>query len=244
MMGAIAAACVAAAPARVSIPAGEHRPFYLARGPDGGMPAAEKVPAFALDVRAVTAAEFAEFVRRNPTWRRSRVPRVFADPQYLASWGDDVTIAAGTAASPVTEVSWFAANAYCRWRGGRLPTVAQWERAAAEEGAAAAATDAQILSWYGRPAPAVLPAAAEATPNRWGVRGLHGVVWEWVLDFNDALVGGDGREGQPGEGALFCGSGAAGAADPGDYVGFMRNAFRSSLKASYTVKNLGFRCAR
>ncbi len=243
MTGALAAVLLAAAPAQVSIPAGEHRPFY-ARGLDGGLPAAEPVPAFALDVRAVTAAEFAQFVRANPTWRRSRVPRVFADRQYLAGWVDDLTFAPGTGSAPVTEVSWFAANAFCRWRGGRLPTVAQWERAAAEEGEAARATERRILEWYGRPAPAVLPAAGSGEPNRFGVRGLHGLIWEWVLDFNEGMVAADGREGPPGEGALFCGAGAAGAADPGDYVGFMRNAFRSSLKASYTVKNLGFRCAR
>jgi sulfatase modifying factor 1 len=43
---------------------------------------------------------------------------------------------------------------------------------------------------------------------------------------------------------LFCGSGALGASSFDDYAAFMRYAFRSSLKAHYTVPNLGFRCAQ
>ena len=39
-------------------------------------------------------------------------------------------------------------------------------------------------------------------------------------------------------------SGAAGARDFTDYPAFMRTAVRSSLKANYTVPNVGFRCAR
>jgi formylglycine-generating enzyme required for sulfatase activity len=42
----------------------------------------------------------------------------------------------------------------------------------------------------------------------------------------------------------FCGAGAATAADATDYATFMRYAFRSSLRASYTVRNLGFRCSQ
>jgi formylglycine-generating enzyme required for sulfatase activity len=43
---------------------------------------------------------------------------------------------------------------------------------------------------------------------------------------------------------LFCGSGSVSAKDREDYAAFMRLGFRSSLGASYTVPNLGFRCAK
>ena len=42
---------------------------------------------------------------------------------------------------------------------------------------------------------------------------------------------------------LFCGAGAVGARNTADYPAFMRAGYRSSLRASYTVPNLGFRCA-
>ena len=70
---------------------------------------------------------------------------------------------------------------------------------------------------------------------------LTGLVWEWTLDFNDTMVG---EEGRGGDSALFCGSAGARAIDAADSATFMRYAFRSSLKASYATKNLGFRCAK
>jgi formylglycine-generating enzyme required for sulfatase activity len=73
---------------------------------------------------------------------------------------------------------------------------------------------------------------------------MHGVVWEWVADFSTAMVTGDARGDTGLDRQLFCGSGAQGAKDIQDFASFMRYAFRSSLKASYTVPNLGFRCAK
>ena len=64
-----------------------------------------------------------------------------------------------------------------------------------------------------------------------------------VEDFNTALVTGESRGDTGLERRLFCGAGSIGSADSKDYASFMRFAFRSSLKAAYTTKNLGFRCA-
>ena len=66
---------------------------------------------------------------------------------------------------------------------------------------------------------------------------------EWVEDFNSALVTGESRGDTALERSMYCGSGALGAANPSDYAGFMRQAFRSGLHAQYTIRNLGFRCA-
>lgn len=203
---------------------------------------------FRLDVAPVTNSRFLAFVEANPQWRRSRVKPLFADSGYLSHWESDLVLGSGTMAeAPVTRVSWFAARAYCRDQGKRLATVAEWERAAA-----AGKDDplawrkpghtARILQWYGRPT-GRLSAVMQKEPNFWGLHDMHGLVWEWTADFNSVLVGGDSRGGGDLDRNLFCGSAASGAVDPADYASFMRYAFRSSLKAGYTVSNLGFRCA-
>ena len=99
---------------------------------------------------------------------------------------------------------------------------------------------ATILAWYAEPTPAVLPDVGGGTPNAWGVRDLHGLVWEWIEDFSAALVSGNDRGDSR---DMFCGGGSSRASDPTAYAAFMRMAYRSALRASYTTPNLGFRCA-
>jgi formylglycine-generating enzyme required for sulfatase activity len=100
-------------------------------------------------------------------------------------------------------------------------------------------TQEQILGWYAELAPDVLPDVGRRK-NAWGVRDLHGLVWEWIEDFNAALVTADSRS--PGK-DMFCGGAAAKSQDPTAYATFMRLAFRSSLEARFTTAMLGFRCA-
>ena len=230
----------------VLIPAGTYEPVYRS----GQEPGAVSVAAFFLDVRPVTNAEFLEFVRANPSWRRSRVSPIFAEGGYLGDWAGDVQLGARAPAdSPVVRVSWFAARAYARWAGKRLPTAAEWERAASvgfttPDGASEPAYRDAVLAWFSAPTPAPLPAAGSGRANLFGVRDLSDLVWEWVEDFNTALVSGDSRGDTGLDPGLFCGAGAASAREFRDYPAFMRAGFRSSLRASYVVPNLGFRCAR
>lgn len=208
------------------------------------------VSAFWLDRLPVTNAEFLAFVRTSPRWRRNSVTRLFADASYLSHWAGPVTLGPGAAPDqPVVQVSWFAAKAYCSAQGKRLATENEWELAAAASATRADGQDEpgfreQILSWYSRPTPTVLAKVGQGPANFWGARDMHGLVWEWVLDFSNTLVAGDSREdGDPNK-ANFCGAGALAADAKGDYASFMRIAFRSSLQASYTTANLGFRCAK
>ena len=229
----------------VVIPAGVYVP--LLRGAKEASQVA--VAAFLLDVQPVTNADFLAFVTANPKWRRSSVSKVFADSSYLENWAGDLE--PGPKApllAPVVRVSWFAARAFARAAGKRLPTIAEWEHAAAAgytgpDGRKDEQLNRDLYAWLARPVPAVLAHAAGAKPNYYGVRGLHGYVWEWVDDFNTAMVTGESRGDTGLERDLFCGAGSIGAKDTGDYAAFMRQALRSSLKGNNTTTSLGFRCA-
>ena len=233
-----------AEPGMAVIPAMIYRPLFRGEKDAKEMP----VAAFQLDVRPVTNGEFLAFVRGHPHWQRSRVPRLFADNGYLAHWAGDADLGNARAEQPVTNVSWFAAKAFAAAQGKRLPTTAEWEVAAAAgftlgDGKKDAAFQQAIAHWYASPSPLVVPDAGGGHENIFGVRDLHGLVWEWTSDFNSAMVTGDARGDTGLERQLFCGAGSLGASDRENYPAFMRFGFRSSLRAGYTVHNLGFRCA-
>lgn len=204
---------------------------------------------YLLDTRPVTNARFLEFVRANPAWQRSRVVRLYADAEYLSHWSGDAELGPqALPEQPVTRVSWFAARAFCRSVGRRLPTEGEWEYVARASDTRPdqprdPATMARITAWYGRPGTAALGVVGAGRPNYWGIHDMHGLIWEWVEDFNSALVVTDSRDSTGPGASRFCGAASLGARDTGDYVAFMRYAFRQSLRGAYTVHNLGFRCA-
>lgn len=204
---------------------------------------------FYMDVYPVTNQAFLEFVITNPKWKKSQVKKLFADGNYLVSWKSDTAL--GTSQSqkaPATNISWFAANDYCSSQGKRLPTIDEWEYAAmANEDIADARYlenyNEYILSWYEKPK-TFNNEIGSSFKNYWGVWDLHGLVWEWTSDFNSVLISGESRKDVDNDSNLFCGSAAIGATDLMNYAAFMRYAIRGSLKASFTMKNLGFRCVK
>jgi predicted outer membrane repeat protein len=90
------------------------------------------VDSYAIDRTEVTNAEFADFlnavgnqVEGGVTWLDA------ADPDVrLRYQGGRWQIDRDYENHPVSEVTWYGARAYCHWRGARLPTEAEWERAA------------------------------------------------------------------------------------------------------------------
>jgi sulfatase modifying factor 1 len=227
------------------IPAGIHTPLFVMPGESNAVP----VPGFLLDRLPVTNGDFLEFVRAHPRWQRSRVSRLFASEEYLRHWAGDVELGEAQTNQPVVWVSWFAAKAYAAWRSKRLPTVAEWEYVASasptqKDGRTDAIFQGTLRHWYSTPSPERLPVVGLGKANVHGVQDLHGLVWEWTSDFNSALVTGDARGDTGIDRQLFCGAGSAGARDTSNFPAFMRYGFRSSLKAAYTVHNLGFRCAK
>ena len=249
-LAALAALAFIAAPAgaatptvRAPVPGGT---FETILPPAPGVTSATVKP-FELDRLPVTNEQFARFVATHPQWRRDRVARVFADQGYLLQWSSPATPAIASARQPVTRVSWFAAKAYCEAQGARLPTWHEWElvSAAGDKVADARADPAwrqQILDWYARPASAPLPDVGGA-PNYYGVRDIHGLIWEWVLDLGSMMVSADNREQGDPDAKRFCGSGALSLEQKDNYAMLMRIATLSSMQASYTSSTMGFRCA-
>jgi len=167
----------------VSIPEGE---FLM--GADGTEALEDEKPQhrvwldrFEIDLHEVTTRQYAAFLsqeKRSPPWQWESVD--------LAVHRD----------RPVIGVSWSDAEAYCRWRGRRLPTEAEWEKAAR-------GTDGRLYPW-GNAAPTqaranfalgarfsysqvLMPVLSyEAGVSPYGLHQMAGNVWEWVADWYEA----------------------------------------------------------
>ncbi|WP_416370322.1 formylglycine-generating enzyme family protein [Tenacibaculum ovolyticum] len=204
---------------------------------------------FLMDVYPVTNQEFLQFVKENPKWRKSAVKKIFADASYLRNWESDTVLGKKQSIkAPITSISWFAANAYCECQGKRLPTIDEWEYVGMANKKMPDARQLKkynefILGWYEKPK-TFNNDIGSTFKNYWNVYDLHGLVWEWTSDFNSVLVSGESRKDVDNDSNLFCGSAAINATDLMNYAAFMRYAIRGSLKAKYTMKNLGFRCVK
>lgn len=222
---------------------GEYIPLY---GSADRKPIA--VESFHMDIYPVTNEQFLKFLRENPAYARSAIKRVFADASYLSYWKGDWDYGDAKPNSPVTNVSWYVAKKYCECQGKRLPTMDEWEYAAMADGQTKDARTKEsynqhILSWYETPR-TFDKVVGSTFKNYWGIYDMHGLVWEWTADFNSVFLSGESRKDKGNDGNLFCGSASVNASDLMDYAAFMRYAFRGSMKAQFSTRNLGFRCAK
>jgi formylglycine-generating enzyme required for sulfatase activity len=150
--------------------------------------------AFTLARCTVTNAQWRTFVEANPEWQRKHIPSEYHNGHYLDHWVGD-TYPEGTADLPVIYVSWLAAEAYCAWVGGRLPTEAEWEKAAQggptatrypwgdDTSPAQAHYDAGSTRMDAAEALRSLKPVASYAPNGYGLYQMSGNVWEWCADW-------------------------------------------------------------
>ena len=167
----------------VEIPAGE-----FAMGLDG-MQALEDerpkhqiwLPAFLIDLHEVTVGQYASFLTAT---------------NHLAPWEWDKVNLSQHSNRPVIGVDWPDADAYCQWKGKRLPTEAEWEKSAR-------GTDGRLYPW-GNQSPTkdlanfalgarfsysqvLMPALSyERGKSPYGLYQMAGNVWEWVQDWYGA----------------------------------------------------------
>jgi len=215
----------------VRIPGGE---FQMGSAEGEGEPAehpqhAVRVKGFLMDKTEVTWGQYQRFV----TQTSQPLPK-------SPIWGMPETF-------PVSSITWDEARAFCAWAGGRLPTEAEWERAARGD-------DTRQYPWGNtfdpwrcntRDGGPHAPTPAAAYPDcvsPYGILDLAGSVWEWCQDWYDANYY---RQSPPIDPpgplsgtAKVCrgGSWESGAAD-------LRCARRSSAPLRETSRHTGFRVA-
>ncbi len=152
---------------------------------------------------------------------------------------------------PVAEISWDEATAFCRWKGKRLPTESEWEKAAR-------GTDGREFPWGDNWDVArlstgendsssdegLMPLGSfEFSKSPYGAYDMAGNVWEWVEDDYRAYPGSDFQSPDFNQGKKVIRGGGGGVGHYALSV-FFRAAARQAADRNATSADVGFRCAK
>ncbi|HKI82428.1 MAG TPA: formylglycine-generating enzyme family protein [Pseudodesulfovibrio sp.] len=169
----------------IMIPAGKFIMGTDQRLPDEGPQHSVTLKAYWIDKYEVTNAQYKKFI--DATGRRS--PDHFRNRTYPE----------GKADHPVTFVTWYDAHDYCGWAGKRLPTDAEWEKAArgthgqmfpwGDEFGLDKANTPQRWAKLGQKGDTTPVGAFEGGKSPYGLYDMSGNVWEWTSSWYVAYPG-------------------------------------------------------
>jgi len=199
---------------------------------------------FHLDRLPVTNRQFERFLTAT-----GYQPDDEQSHRFLAHWPKG-RLPKGLEAHPVVYVSWTDARAYATWAGLRLPSEAEWEKAAR-------GLDGRRFPWgkekptaqhasFDRQHDATRPVGSwPAGASPFGVEDLAGNIWEWCEDVDDPAFYRQGPDNNPRNtvGAERATSVVRGGAWMFD-ARSLRTSARSSFPPTWRLEMIGFRCAR
>ncbi len=211
------------------IPAGE----FQMGAPDGEGESGEnprhkvRIDAYYIDKYEVTAGQYEKFAKTTGRAARERG-------------------SLNTDRQPAVNVNWYDAAAYCKWAGGRLPTEAEWEKAARGKTNTKynfGVTERMIdkYAWYDGNSNNQPHPVGQKKPNQYGLYDMHGNVWEWVADWYDESYYKKSPKNNPkgpDSGLLRGLRGGSWSNFPAD----LRAALRSRDNPGSRSLNYGFRC--
>jgi len=209
---------------------GSRKPWFANESPERKL----SLKAFYIDKTEVSMDAYGKFVsatnRKPPAnWTGGAVP-------------------GGKGKYPVTNVSWFDATAYCKWKGGRLPGEREWEKAAR-------GTDGRVFPWEGDFDIKKLNTLGEyggtTTVGRfpegaspYGVLDMAGNVQEWTADWYGRYPGNTYDDKDYGERFKVVRGGGWGGMGHYTMQVYVSAPFRSIAPPKGAYNDVGFRCIR
>ncbi|MZH46546.1 MAG: SUMF1/EgtB/PvdO family nonheme iron enzyme [Nitrospinae bacterium] len=204
-----------------------------------------------IDKYEVSANEFAEFLNE-----KNNVKGYYLDNKFGTLFYDGrFHPRPGLENYPINNVTWFAADSYCKWKGKRLPTEAEWEKAARGE-------NSQLYPW-GNSAPSSTRARyfqnwtdelehkvmvpVQALPegkSPYGLYNMAGNVKEWVDDWYDREYYREQSEYANPRGPIGGEFKGVRGGSWRDLKGFIYSSFRNNGTPKSRMDDYGFRCAK